>query len=1118
MRSLLLTMLSFLLFAGAAMAQVKKTVTGVVKDGGGIGLAGATVNEKGTSNSTVTGGDGTFSLSVNENATLIISSVGFATQELPASGSPFTISLVESAGTLNEVVVTGFGTRRDTRKLSYSVTEVRGGELTRANNANLVNALQGKVAGVMINQGASGPQSSSRIRIRGNSSIGNSNTQPLVVIDGVLIEPGTTGNDSWGENPDFGNIMKNLNPDDYESVSVLKGGAATALYGSKAQNGVLLITTKKGIQRKGVGVSFSHNESYDDPYKVYDLQNEYGGGINPTFQQDGTGANVVDPIASPFNGGYSFGPKFDGSMVKDIDGRMIEWKANNPLDIFRTGKYINTNVSLEGGTQTSTFRFSYSNLMNSSIMPNNSLNRNSFTLRATQKVGKILDLDGSVNYSLTRSKNPMRNGSNENPLFQLIYYRPRNTDVNYYYDNYIDPAGGPRGRTNQPLLDPYLLSRNAFRLFTDNRSRKENNVIANIDVTAKVTPWLSLLVRTNANVYNDTYERETLGDGANFSGGGYQLTQTSYITYRVQGLANIAKQFGKDFDLNFSIGGETYRNAGSNFNNSQTEGGLRIPGLFTIANSTSSASTQAYLGAGRRTDALYAYGDVTWKNMLTLNASFRNDWSSTLTYRDGHGDYSYSYPSVGLAWVFTELPAFASSSVLSFGKLRGSYSYTGLDAAAQLTNSAGYYGLSGQFNSPGNTPRPIYTFNSNTIGNPALKNELSKELEFGADLRFFDNRIGLDVAYYKKNTFNQILELPVPVEAGATSRLLQAGNVQNQGIEVLLTLNPIKSKDLNWNANFNFTRNRNKIIKLYPGVTSRELELAFGNDVQALAIEGEQYGVVQTGYAFSYYQAKDASGNPIDHPNNGQRVIGSAPNGSTNGEYTFLRSQDYDGTRKRLGTIMEKFLLNTTQSLSYKNFTLNIQVDSKIGGLMASATHQYGSANGSLKNSLAGRDAASGGIEFEDANGNIRNDGIIPDGVLNDGINVVSNGQTVSLGGMTYAEAVRQGYLKPIPAYVYYENLTQWSSGIREYSVFENSWVALREVSVGYTLPAAFTKKIRFNTLRLSVVGRNLGYLYTTTKDGINPEGIYTNRSSGFAEYGGWPYVRSLGFNLNATF
>src|SRR5687768_17538381 len=449
-----------------AFSQERKTISGVVKDDSGAGLAGVTITEKGTNNRVISDASGNYAITVSPQSTLVVSYVGFTPKEFLASDpSAASVSLSANPNALSEVVVTGFGVRREARKLSYSVTEVKGAELTRANNANIVNSLQGKVAGVMINQGASGPQSSSRIRIRGNSSISSNNTQPLVVVDGVLIEPGTTGNDSWGENPDFGNIMKNLNPDDYESVTVLKGAAASALYGSKAQNGVLLITTKKGRQRKGLGVSFSHSESYDDAYKLYDIQNQFGGGLNSTFQKDSTGVEIVDPIAAYWNGGYSYGPAFDGRTVKDIDGRMIKWEANEPLDFFETGKYINTNIAVEGGSDVTTFRFSYSNLNNSSVLPNNSLNRNSFAVRATQKIGKILNLDASVNYSSSKSTNPQRNGSNENPLFAFTYYRPRHVDIPYYTKNYIDSTGGYRGRTDPPNLDPYALSRTAFRLF-----------------------------------------------------------------------------------------------------------------------------------------------------------------------------------------------------------------------------------------------------------------------------------------------------------------------------------------------------------------------------------------------------------------------------------------------------------------------------------------------------------------------------------------------------------------------------------------------------------------------------------------------------------------------------
>jgi len=277
---------------------------------------------------------------------------------------------------------------------------------------------------------------------------------------------------------------------------------------------------------------------------------------------------------------------------------------------------------------------------------------------------------------------------------------------------------------------------------------------------------------------------------------------------------------------------------------------------------------------------------------------------------------------------------------------------------------------------------------------------------------------------------------------------------------------------------------------------------------------GETYGSLITGSAFSYYQKKDASGNPIASPSNGKKVLGNTGYGTTGGYYTFVRSQDYDGTKKNLGTMMENYLASTRQELSYKNFTLGFQIDAKIGGLMASGTHQYGSANGSFANSLFGRDEASGGVTYTDANGVTQHDGIIPDGVLNDGLK--ANG--VDLGGMTYADAVKQGLLKPIPAYAYYENLSQWSSGIREYSVFENSWVALREVTVGYNVPGKYLSKLKINTLSLNLTGRNIAYLYKTAKDGINPESIFSNRAGAFAEYGGWPLVRSLGFNIRASF
>jgi iron complex outermembrane receptor protein len=1100
------------MWSTALLAQDRIPVSGTVRDSVGNPLSGITVSVKGTKGGTSTDALGSFKITAPREGTLIFTGIGFLTRELPITGGPINVALHADPKSLSEVVVTGFGVRKDIRKVPYSVTEIKGEDVVRANNANLIAGLQGKVAGVFVAQGAGGPSSSAKVRIRGNTSL-NPNTQPLIVLDGIIIQPGVTGADSWGATKDFGNIVKDLNPDDIETYDVLKGSAATAQYGTLAANGVILITTKKGHARKGLGVSFSHTESFDKAYKLPDYQNIYGGGIKPTFDKDASGNDIVDPVNANVylvpNGGYSFGPKFDGHTVKDIDGRMVPWVANDPLKFFITGKYINTNIAVEGGSESSTYRFSYSNLNNNSVMPNNRLDRNAFTLRATQKVGSIITMDASVNYTTTRIRNPILQGGNYSPLFAFTYLMPRNAPISYYQNHYIDSARG--GWKTGATKDPYYLAHTMWQYFEDNTIRTENNLLANMDLTIKLAPGLTGLVRTNVNNYNDIQEEKARGTGANFTGGSYQLRTSNYRNIRVQGLLSYAKTFANDYDLNVSGGGETYRELGGTVTTLTTNGGLNVPGLYIISNSVSPATISVTNDqppyAKRRVDAVYVLGDLTWKNMLTLNWSVRNDWASSLSYQDGHGKITRVYPSVGLAWTFTELPYFKSTnSILSFGKLRASLGWSGTYPGPYVTNTTGFYGNTGTFNSAGNGSQQIYTFNGNTLANLNLVSERTRELEFGTDLRFFDNRLGFDVAWYKKNSTNQVLSLSTPVESGVSSQIINAGNIQNQGIEVMVTGTPVKTKDFSWNATVNFTRNRNKIVSLAPGVSSYTMELAFGADAQAQAIAGQSYGTVVTGYGYAIYNGKNSAAA-------GKRVLGLAPYGTTGNYYTFMRSQDYDGSTKRLGTIMENWLGSTTQELRYKDFNLSFQIDAKIGGLIASASHQYGSETGNFKNSLFGRNAASGGLSYTDAGGS-HDDGIIPDGVFNDGI--VIGGTDVS--GMSYADAVKANLVKPIPAYAYYENLSQWSSGIREYSIFENSWVAVREVSIGYNLPASIYKKISFNSLRVSVTGRNLGYLYKTAKDGINPEGLYNNNSAGFAEYGGLPYIRSYGFSVKAGF
>lgn len=1119
---------AFLLFGPTLHAQEKRLVVGTVRDTAGLPVPGVSVKVKGTAatKGTVSDDAGTFSIKAGTGDVLVLSSVGFVSTEVHVSGTAtISVQMLRNSAALGEVVVTGFGGRSNTRKLSYSVTEVKGSELVSANNSNLGDALQGKVAGVTISQGTGGPSSSSRIQIRGNARL-QGNTEPLVVLDGIQLQPSTTGADSWGTGADFGNIIKDLNPDDYESITVLKGAAATAIYGELGLNGVLLITTKKGHARRGIGVTYNQTVSFDKPYKMLDLQNSFGGGLSPTFAKDASGNNIVDNSATPYgnpNGGYSYGPAFQGQTVKDVDGRMITWKPNNPIkDFFQTGQYINTNVAIEGGNDVSTFRASWTNLWNTSVMPNNSLNKNGFTLHATQKLTSILSVDASLNYTSVKVINPIQQGGGGdiqslggegNPVQDFVYLAPRSADIAYYNHNYIDPVNG--GLKQGLAKDPYLLAASIWPAYQDNNIHGENVLLGNVDVTAKFLPWLTGLVRANVQNYNDVTEYKDNGIGAGFSGGSYELIQSSYKDTRFQGLLTANRDLGHDLQLNISVGGETNRYLGGNITDAKTVGGLQTPSLYFIANSVSAPTVTQTYNPTYRYDAAYLFGDLTWRDMLTLTYSVRNDWSSSLTYANGTGHYTYAYPSVGLAWVFTELPSFkTSNSILSYGKLRGSIGWSGYDAAPYTSNQYGNYGSVGTYNNSSNSNQTLYSFSdgqgnyNTTLGNSNLKNELAREIEFGADLRFFNNRLGMDVAVYKKNSFDQIISLPADQESGTTSRYINAGNIQNEGIEILMTANPVKTKNFNWNMTVNFTRNVNKVIALYPGVQNYQLQLAFGADAAAYAVAGQQYGTVITGYGYAKYQGKNAAAD-------GQKVIGSAPYGTTGNYFTYMRESDYSpGSQDTLGNIMPKFLWGTIQTFTYKNFILSVQVDSKVGGLLASATDQYGSETGSLKNSLHGRNTALGGLTFTDGSGNQRNDGIIPNGVFADG--TVVSGQ--DLGGMTYAAAVKNGLVTPVPAYAYYENLTQWSSGIRAQSIFDNSWVALRQVSIGYNLPASLVRPLHLTGLRFTLTGRNLVYLYRDAKDGVNPEGLYNNQAASFAEGGGLPFIRSLGATLNASF
>ncbi|MBC9932532.1 SusC/RagA family TonB-linked outer membrane protein [Chitinophaga qingshengii] len=1082
-RSFLLTTLLFLCCSFAVWAQDKKAVTGTVKDEKGTPLPGVTVKEKGTANGAMSGADGGFKVQVAPNATLVLSYIGFINQEVPVNGqTSLTIVLKEDNKNLNEVVVTAMGMKREQRKLGYAVTELKGADVAKTNSINPVSALQGKVAGLDISAAAGGPAAAPRIVLRGAKSL-NGKDQPIFIVDGVIFE-----NDESAADVNFGNVLKNLNPDDYESVTVLKGAAATALYGSRAINGAILITTKKGNARKGIGVTVSQTAQMEKVYRgAIDLQNSYGQGTNGTY--DNT------------KGGNSFGAPMDGRMVQLANGMMVPYtpKPNNAKDLYQTGKYFNTNVAMEGGNDKGTFRLSYSHLDNNSVSPNNSFGRNTFAFRGSSQISKVLSADAGVTYATSKTLNPDRQGgdyTNYNIGRKWVYVFPRNYDPSIWSkpENYLGPNGGRANLNTNPGADFFY--QQAYNSWT----RKESLITGNFSLTAVANDWLKFVGKANFSSEQSTDERKEVGTGDFFKGsdGFYSIAGVNKSQYTFTGMAIITPKLGKKFDGSLNLGGETWNSGiGKQYNN-YSDGGLRIPFLYDITNSVNAPVVKNDPLLRKRINSVFFAASLAYNNELFLDVTGRNDWSSALTYpagSKGNTTNSYFYPSVSAAWEFTQTLKEEMPSWISYGKLRASYAMVGGDLDPYQINT-GYY-TTGLFQgaSTGKSLPLVNIYNSDILPNMNLKPSISKSWELGANVRFFNNRLGFDFAWYRTNITNQIINLPTPIESGVTSRYINAGSMINRGIELSINGTPIQNKNFTWDVTLNGSRNKNKIVSLTPGVD--QLELNEDQGVKAIASVGGSYGNLITDYGYT----RDANGKPL------------ITLGGSDFPYKFVRG------RAVVGNIMPDFNLGLQNNFTYKNWSLGVLIQARIGGDFFSASHQYGTGRGTTANTMYGRDTEHGGITWTNAAGVTRNDGMIPDAVFQQGTKIKGkDGQDVVLDGMTYQQAYEKGYVTPLTPYQYYGMVGDWGIGIREASVFDASYVALREVSLGYSLPTEMVQRWRLNSLRVSLVGRNLGYLFNNLPDHINPEAVRNNKTSAFSEYGAVPFVRNMGVTVQVGF
>ena len=686
----------------------------------------------------------------------------------------------------------------------------------------------------------------------------------------------------------------------------------------------------------------------------------------------------------------------------------------------------------------------------------------------------------------SNAKNPTYQGDRFSPLYDFSYSVPREYDIDYWKQNYWSP-----NHDGFNPDDPWAYTEKIFEYMESNDTQKEENYRGYLNLLFNLTDWLTFTVKGDINRRYITYEskRKAWRSSSNYEGARYRLEDRQNLQYKVTAMLTATRKVN-DVSLSASVATERFHEDQS-FHNSWTNNGLRAPGIFELNNSVNDPGTDAFSRINqRRINSVYGFINADWRGQVFLDVTGRNDWSSALRYSDGTGNVSYFYPSVSASWLLTQTLRDRLPKAISFAKIRSSYAIVGKDCSPYLITNPGSYEYHATYNDSyfGTGRYAYFRYANNDLGALDLKPEKQHAFEFGFDFRMFDNRLGLDVAYYKTNTRNQILTLPTSPETGVSNRIINAGDIQNQGIEALLKGTLISNKDFLWDVSVNFTRNTNKIIDLYPGVTRYRLQ--GGSDVESWATEGGAYGDLYSPYAY----LRNDNGVPL-----------------LNAGGQFLRSQ----TQVKVGNSLPNFLGGFTTDLHWKNFSFGAVIDSRFGGNIWSGSYNYGMSSGSLKSSLKGRTQEYGGLERKLDDKRVVHDGMIPDGIFQAG---EKNKDGIDLGGMTYREAYDKNLVDPLAASVYYENLFNWGRGIREEAIRDISWIALREIGLYWNVPKKWKEAIFVKDATIGFTVRNVGYLYNSLPDHIHPEGLKSNLSAEFTESGGNVYSRNYSIKINLNF
>lgn len=1093
----------FLVLLVVLVAQItfaqERVVSGTVSDNAGLPLPGVSVLVKGTKSGTQTDFDGKYSIKASSSQVLIFSYVGMKTQEITASSASINVKMLSDAEQLSEVVVTtALGIKREKKSLGYATQEVKAEDLTAGTSSgNFLNELSGKVAGVNIKRNNNFGGSTSAIS-RGVKALGQSN-EMMIVVDGMPINNSNTNSNTGsqatgrGTTYDYGNNAMDINPDDIESVNVLKGAAASALYGYLAGNGVIMITTKKGKAKKGMGITITSEVvgGSVDKSTFVKYQNKYGAGYGQ-YYEDPSGyflyrdidGNGIDDLVVPTSEDASYGAAFDPNKLvynwnaftpySDSYGKATPWTAakNGAIEFFESPISLNNSISFEDGNEKTNVVFNYNYNDQKGIMPNSELKKNAFSLKLNHNFTDKLSLSSFANYSVQNTVGRNSTGYNDNIMGMFRQWWQTNVDLKELKQVY-ERSGGQNVTWNwsdPDALTPIYWDNPYFTRYQNYQNDSRNRFTGYAKLDYKINNWLTVTGKVSNDSYSELREeRRAAGSVAAEFGinrldetSGYQRYNRTFAEQNYELMLSFKHNFSEDFNINGLVGGNILRN-NVNAILASTQGGLIIPGIYSLTNSVASVPFPLETAARSGVNSYYGSVSFGYKDMLFLDATSRRDSFSNLPADDN----SLWSNSVSASFVFTKL---VNQDWLSFGKLRGGYSESPLGTPGLALQDT--YVKLDPFNSD-----QLYSVGG-TKANPNLKPIKTNTQEIGLEMQFLNRRIGFDVAYYKNVNDGEALRVPYSPSTGYGGRYVNAITIENKGWEVQFNVTPFKTNDFAWDIFVNWSTNDNMVTKLAPGITNANLG-SFQGGVTLNAVVGQPVGVIK-GSDYTYYDPNFVPSYPGEVNKNGPRVISA-----TTGRYVINTN-----TNNIIGNINPDWIGGIRNKFTYKNVSFGFLIDMKKGGDIWSLDQSYGLATG-LYDVTAGVNEL--GVEVRDAGaqGGVILEGVNPNGTVNTKRTIQAN---------------------------FYGNVSGYRRAPNAAFVYDAGFIKLREVNITYSLPSKIVSKMHLTDLKVSIIGSNLwiidkGLPYADPESGLS-SGL---ASSGYST-GSLPTTRNIGCNLTIKF